>query len=107
MEGARQTKPGWPAGTPRYSRTSVLFVHFLHDCCHWPEPRPRIRANRRRTATRPTRTGLHSDPGFVGIVGLVLVRRVPRGWWLPRGWRFLRRGRLVRRWRRLGELVAR
>src|SRR6516164_8275023 len=100
MEGAGQTAAGRRAGPPRCSRTSVLFAHFLHDCPQRRQPRPRIRANRRRTATRLARTDLHPDPGFVGIVGFVLVRRLPRGRWL------LRRRRLVRRRRRLGQLVT-
>ena len=66
----------------------------------WRNSRPRPPANRRRTATRLARTDLHPDPGFVGIVGFVLVRRLPGGRWL------LRRRRLVRRWRRLGKLVT-
>jgi hypothetical protein len=88
------------AGPPRCSRASVLFVHFLHDCPQRRQPRRWIHANRRGGTTRLARTNLHSDPGFVGIVGLVLVRR------LPRGRRLLRRRRLVRRRRRLGELVT-
>src|SRR5262249_44870460 len=91
MESAGQTAAGRRAGPPRCSRASVLFVHFIHDCPQRRQARPRIRANRRRTATRRTRTDLHSDPGFVGIVGLVLVRR------LPWGRRLLRWRRLVRR----------
>src|SRR5262249_22991256 len=86
MEGARQTAAGRRAEPPRCPRASVLFVHFIHDCPQCRQPRPRIRANRRRTATRLARTDLHPDPGFVGIVGFVLVRRLPRGRWrLRRG----------------------
>src|SRR5215472_200127 len=79
MEGARQTAAGRRAEPPRCPRASVLFVHFIHDCPQCRQPRPRIRANRRRTATRRTRADLHPDPGLVGVIGLVLVRRLPRG----------------------------
>src|SRR6516164_10766259 len=100
MEGARETAAGRRAGPPRCPRASVLFVHFIHDCPECRQPRSRIRANRRGTATRLAWTDLHPDPGFVGIVGFVLVRRLPWGRWV------LRRGWLVRRWWRLGELVT-
>src|SRR5262245_57339554 len=79
MEGADQTAAGRRAGPPRCSRASVLFVHFIHDCPQRRQARPRIRANRRRTATRRTRTDLHSDPGFVGIVGLSWSGGFPGG----------------------------
>src|SRR5262249_25064403 len=81
-------------------RACVLFVYFLHDCPQCRPPRPQIRANRRRTATRRPRTDLHPDPRFVGIVGLVLVRR------LPGGRRLLRRGRVGRRRRRPRGVAA-
>src|SRR6516225_9715622 len=79
MEGARETAAGRRAEPPRCPRASVLFVHFIHDCPQCRQPRPRIRSNRRRTATRLARTDLAPDPGFVGIVGFVLVRRLPGG----------------------------
>src|SRR5262249_60180988 len=86
------------SGLLRCPRASVLVVDSIHGCPQCRQPRPRIRANRRRAATRLTRIDLRSDPGFVGIVGLVLVRRPPGGR------RLLRWGRLVRRWRGVGPV---
>src|SRR5262249_4126212 len=101
MEGARQTTTGRRAEPPRCSRASVLCFHFLHD---FPQRRQAVWllfSVLLGTAARLARTELHADAGIVGIVGLVLVRR------LPGGRRLLRRGRLVRRCWCVGQFSLR
>src|SRR5215467_4264061 len=100
MESARQTTPGRSTGPGRSARAPILLVHLHHDREERCQAGSRIRASRRRTTTRRTRTGLLTDPGLTGVIGLLLVQR------LSRGRRFLRWWRLFRGRRRVWGLVT-